>query len=225
MDTSNPFDTSFIPQRPTVRVDPAFRPRVEFNLAMIVALALLLGVLAASGGMYYWRITVEGRIATKEADLAAKADQINMPALKELERVEARLSTGRRLLQNHTAFSAFLDFLEEKSLFSVAVVKVNYSVDDGAPSADISYVAPDYAAVYLQERTLGAAPSVKDAKIHDMQIEPSSGYVGFDIKTMLTSDALKYVELLKRREIAGMPQQQVQEGGNSALATSSPIAP
>lgn len=205
MDTSNPFDTSFIPQRPAVRVEPAFRPRVEFNLAMVIALALILGVLAASGGMYYWRVTVEKRIAIKEADLAAKANKINMPALLELQRVEARLSAGKRLLLDHTAFSAFLDFLEEKSLFSVGVEEVEYLVNEGNPTVNVSYIAPNYAAVYLQERTFRDSSFVRDASIHDMNIEPLLGHVRFRIKATLTSDAIKYVELLKRRENAPSP--------------------
>lgn len=204
MDSSNPFDTSFIPQRPAVKLEPAFRPRVEFNLAMAIALALLFAVIAASGGMYFWRISIEKNIAEKEASLASMAGKIDMQALRELELVAARLSTGRKLLENHYAFSSFLDLLEKTSLRSITITKLEYTIKEGVPAVQMSMSAPNYMSVYVQEETWKHVESAKKVVVSDVSLDQSTGRVNFNVRVVLAPAALQYSELLKRRTAGGI---------------------
>jgi hypothetical protein len=199
MDKSNPFDTSFIPQQPAVKIAPSFKPIVEFNVAMAISLVLLVAVVSASGGMYYWKKTVETRLMEKKRQLAGMTEKIDIDAIRELQRVDARLSIGKRLLENHYAFSAFLDLLESDTLSSVGITKVEYELKDRVPKVAIIGVAPGYMQLYLQEKNLQKVPSIKKLSLEKFSVQPASGAVEFQMNAELTSNALRYTEILKKR--------------------------
>jgi hypothetical protein len=126
-----------------------------------------------------------------------------MGALQELERVAARLTIGKRLLENHQAFSGFLDIIEKDILQSVVLSGLEYSRKDDVSTVEILALAPSYMTVYLQEQTLRANPLINKLKLSQMSIDQDAGgYVRFTLNAELSPAAVRFVELVKRREQA-----------------------
>ncbi len=199
MENKNPFDTSFIPQQPVIKIESAKRTG-EINIPMIVAAVIFFATLIAAGGLYFWRTSVEARVVQKEAELAGKADQIDIDGIKELQRVEARLTTGKRLLLNHVAFTAFLAFLESETLKSVTFNSLDYSVRDGAPHVVLKGKAPTYMSLYVQEQSFKQNPLVKSVVTSGVSLLPVTGNVGFDVDLTLDPNGIKYVEEVNKGE-------------------------
>lgn len=199
MDSKNPFDTSFIPQQPVIKVDATLVRRGETNIAMIVSLVLLFATLAAAGGMYFWKVSINKDIEEKEVQLAQKESQINIEAIKELERVEARLTTGKKLLENHEAFTLFFDFLESETLQSVGFTKLEYVIKDKKALVNITGEAPNYMSVYVQKENMRASDMVANVRMGRVSLSPASGVVSFEMEIELAPRAINFNDFVKKQ--------------------------
>jgi hypothetical protein len=147
------FQTSFIPQQPLLKVEGLKRRKEVINIALVIALVIFFVTLTLAGGIYFWRVILERRIADETQQLAAVENTLDVDLVARMKRAEIRLTNARQLLANHGAFSVVLDFLEQTTSKDVGLTSLSYADGLDGPSVTLAGDAPSYESVYFQLET------------------------------------------------------------------------
>src|SRR5689334_21273156 len=103
MDTTNNFQTSFIPKKPLAE-ERVVAPRHTSLFSFIATIIFFLS-LAGAAGIYFYKASLESSVATMKSEIVAASDSFQPSALKELQILDRRLTDANHLLSNHIAVS------------------------------------------------------------------------------------------------------------------------
>jgi hypothetical protein len=148
----NNFQTSFIPKKPLVE-EKAPRTR-KVSLFNFLATLVFFASLAAAGGMYFYKSTLETGIEKKQADLERAQAAFDPETISELVTLDRRISTSLTLLDSHTKLSPIFDLLSEVTLTTVQFTDFKFSTPENAGDAirvQLIGIAPGYKTVGLEE--------------------------------------------------------------------------
>lgn len=146
------FETSFIPKKPlgTVSDGGTVKPVKTTNffslIAGVIFITILVLALAVFGYHYYLTSKEKKLTAALEEQLKNFAPQ----DVAEFSRVDARIESVKKILNQHVAFSSFFDYLNKTTVRSVRFTTFQYTVANGKLGVKMSGVAPSYAAVAQQ---------------------------------------------------------------------------
>lgn len=190
-----PVTRSFIPKKPIAGSGDR-RSRNRYKRPIGFALfgwGLFILAIALGGAAYYYRGQAQNRADSLFAQVKERRQVIESNDLKAFLRFDEKLSTSKRLVAEHVAFSNILAYLEEKTVRSVGFTDFALSGRPGGNySLTLSAIARDYPSFALQSELFRENSSFSRFEYSDIGLNDNRDSV-FTIEMTIDNDALRYV--------------------------------
>lgn len=182
------FKTSFIPKQSlqeevshsSVRKKRSFGG--GFSFGSLVSTVVFLAALGASAGLFLYEQYLDRSIVDKQQTLERAREAFQPALIRELQRLDNRITAAQNILDRHIAPSSIFGVLEGSTLQTVAYTEFSYK---GEPSGAISLTmkgsARDFASVALQTDAYSEDPFIKDPVVSDIAVS-DAGTVTFSFK-------------------------------------------
>src|SRR3989344_5019208 len=147
--------TSFIPQKPAVSVKEK-RGAPLVDLTIIVPMILFFALLAVTGGLYFFKVSLEKRIETMSVSLDRAREAVDPALVESLKRLDYRIQAADLLIEKHLIVSPVFKLLENLTLSSIELRNFTYTLD-GMKGSTISLTgkARGYSSLALQSDVFG----------------------------------------------------------------------
>lgn len=194
-------DISFMPQQPLLKVEGKRQRKIPINPALIVALIIFFVTAVVAGGVYFYKLQVEKRVADLTKQLADTESTLNISDIEHYQRINLRINVAKVLLQTHSVFSVILNMLQESTAQNIGLTSLTYKEDKANSSIIIDGKADSYAAVYFQISTWrGMKPLVTGLKVTNLALAEESGVVSFTAIVTVDPEITKYSRLLQAQQ-------------------------
>ncbi len=161
--------SSFIPKQGAGMIPTTVRKRKRFYVFGFVGTVVLVGSLLLAVGTYFYRGTVESKLAAEQAALSEKKEAFSEAQILEVRQFERKLAAVRYLLNNHIAPSKVFEALHLTTLSPVQLTA--FSLEQ-RPSQDVtlsvSANTDAFRVVALQALALGENALLKNAIVSDL---------------------------------------------------------
>lgn len=175
------------------------------GIFMLLALIIFVLSIVAAGGAAAYGYKLNGDLASDKASLATEEGAFDPATIKDLQRMDSRLTQARTLLGNHVAPSGILDFLSQNTLQNVQFTSFQYTLeDDGTVHVQLDGVTDSFATMALQSDALGKSASLRDVIFSNITVEQSGG-VAFMVQAVVDPSLISYASMIKNQ--AAAPQQ------------------
>lgn len=181
---------SFIPKAPIQKKVP--RRRKPIGFLFIVTFSIFLITVAAAGGVYLYKLFLNGEEAALTESIERARQAIDPVLIDELQQFDFRLKIAERLLNNHVALSSLFELLEDLTLQTVRFESFRFSVE-GAGNAGLllSGEAKSFASVALQSDVFSRNPDIKNPIFSNLQ-PGDKGQVTFNFSADIDKELLLY---------------------------------
>jgi len=186
------FQTSFIPKKPIVKERAVASKPVGFLL--IISLFILFLVLAATGGLYFYKGIVKKNISSLENTLNLAKNRFEASKITALEELDKRLRASSEILANHIVVTPIFEALEVITMKTVRYTKFSYAlgVEQNSPiTVTMSGQAIGYRSIALQSDLFAKNKNLIDPVFSNLTLDPS-GNVLFDLKFTVDPSFLNY---------------------------------
>ena len=170
------------------------------GLLMTAALFLLFAVLIGSGGLYFYKGTLEKTIEQNKKDLSLAQNRFEPAKIAQMQLVDKRLQAASEVLSKHIAISPIFQALEEITLKTVRYTKFSYNLNNtGSPKVKVRMngVAVGYRSVALQSDLFPKNRNIIDPVFSNLVLD-ERGNVTFDLDFSVDPTFVDYKEMLKR---------------------------
>ena len=196
------FKTSFIPKQNLSAAEPpspssCHRPKRVFNLGSLgtlVSLIIFLGTIGLAGGLFMYEsyLSVSTRSKEEQLSLARKAFQPEL--IRQMARLDLRLSSAETLLNEHIAPSLLFQLLQNTTLQTVRFNTMTFLVmGPDAATFSLEGEAQNFAAVALQSDVFGSSQYIRDAVVSGFTVL-GGGRVGFNLTGSIDPRLLSYAQ-------------------------------
>ena len=201
----NSLDTSFIPQQPLLKVEGSLRKKEPVNVGLVLAFIIFFVALATYGGMYLYKTSIEQRVLALGQELQTKEANLKTDYINRYKDIDVRLKLAKKLLNDHSAFSAILTLLGKITAQNIGWTSLSYALDpkDGLIHVNLTGQAPSYSAVYAQAeawRAKGSAvvalDALKGVEVSMPALDPASSLVTFSAKLLIDPSYAKYTPVV-----------------------------
>lgn len=194
----NPFETSFIPQQPLLKVEGASQRREPINVALIVAVIIFCVTALIGGGLYYWKLQVIKQVEAKGFELQEAEKYFRVEDIDMYKHLQVSLDTAKRLVDEHVIFSVVFDLIEERAAQNIALTSLNYKQEAEGTLVLLAGQSPSYAALYFQiEAWRKMTPVVKKVELASFTLQETTGLVEFSAKVLVDSAYLHSASVLQ----------------------------
>lgn len=188
------FQTSFIPKAGIdADVRPARPRRSPAGLLLSLCILIFIFTLVIFAGCIGYKAFIDKQIADIKVNIDKNIKAFEEDTIRSYARLDLRMDTASELLQNHTAASAFLDFLQRETLKSVRFndFKYEYSFDPAGANVSMSGIASGYNAVAYQSVVFGQNRRLIDPIFSNLDLN-DKGNVVFTFSTKIKPDFVYY---------------------------------
>lgn len=190
----NSFQTSFIPKKPII--DNGYVPGKQartVSISMVVSVSILVIMIAATGGLYFYRDLLQKNKNQLSADLLKKRDSFDKDTISNLELYDKRSTVAGNLLKKHIVLSPLFEVLNELTLPSIQYTKFEHTIDKDQFVVKISGLASDYKSIALQADVFntGRGTMLKDLIFSNLS-KNKNNYVTFDLEFTVDPELLSY---------------------------------
>lgn len=185
------FQTSFIPKK-TAEVTSRKR-KSSLSILMLGGIVIFVIAILAAGGLFAYERLLERSIVAKKEALERVQEAFEPSLIRELVRLDSRLTEAGRLLGEHIAPSSILSLLEAHTLQSVRFSSFSLSLPEGDAGVRLTLggVANSFSAVALQSDELGTSEFLKDTLFSDLVVT-RTGQVTFTVTALVDPQLLVY---------------------------------
>jgi hypothetical protein len=185
------FQTSFIPKKPIVN-ERATSSR-PVGILFIISLFVLIAVLVATGGIYFYQKSLENKIGVMENSLETAKNSFEPAKIDQLQLLDKRLKASTEILSNHITITPVFDALQQVTMKSVRFTKFNYDLGTDGKTVDIkmSGQAIGYRSIALQADLFSTNKNLIDPVFSNLTLD-TSGNVLFDLDFSVPSDFVNY---------------------------------
>lgn len=184
---------SFIPKKPITHTERPKRRRGGGAGFALGAWVIFILTIAVGGAVYYYHNDVSRRVDGLIETLEERRRAFALEELDELVHFDTKLEAAKRVVQNHTAFSNFLTYLEEKTVRSVGFT--DFSIE-GIPGSSyrisLSAVARDYASFALQSEIFREHSALSQFEYSDIALVEDTTDAAFTIDMTISSEMITY---------------------------------
>ena len=218
----NPFETSFIPQQPLLKVEGVAKRREPLNIALVLSIVVFVVTALVGGGLYYWKKQVLETVNLKALELEDAEKEFNIEDINHFKHLQVSLETAKRLVDDHAIFSVVFDLVEERTAKNIGLTSLSYASEGKTVDVVLSGQAPSYAALYFQiDVWKQMAPVVNGVELTAFALQDDTGVVDFTAKVMLDPNYIKNAQVI----IAQERKQAAAASEASSLPDLSPLQP
>lgn len=198
------FQTSFIPKKPMVQEHATTRRSVGF--LTVIAIFILFTVLLATGGLYFYQITLKKSITKMEADLNIAKNRFEPAKITELQLLDKRLRASTEILSKHVAVTPIFEALSAITMKTVRYTKFSYDLGAGKDAKNANSVnikmsgqAVGYRSIALQSdlfTTRDEGKNFIDPVFSNLSLD-DKGNVLFDLEFSVDPSFVDYKHMLE----------------------------
>ncbi len=187
------FTTSFIPKKQVSEsVKGTFGSGPSLSFSSLLSYVIIIAVVLFSAGLFLFRLTVESTIETQYATLEKVGQSFDSNFIGQATRLNKRINSAGKIIDNHLAPSAIFDLLEEFTLQSVSFKSFEFSDNvDGKILVKGTGEGDRFASVVLQSDEFGKSGFMRDVLFADLQPN-TAGNVNFSFEATLDPDLVSY---------------------------------
>ncbi|MES2315610.1 MAG: hypothetical protein V4486_02640 [Patescibacteria group bacterium] len=184
------FQTSFIPKKPMI--EERVKVSHPIGIFMIAALFLLVAMIIATGGLYFYKGVLSKAIEQNKADLNLAKGQFEPAKIAELQVLDKRLRAANEILSHHVAISPIFKALEDVTLKTVRYTKFSFDdVTDGKIHVSIQGTAVGYRSIALQSDLFTKNKNLIDPVFSNLVLD-DKGNVVFNLDFTLDPTFVDY---------------------------------
>jgi hypothetical protein len=189
--------TSFIPKDSlTTERAPRAVQGNPFVIVNIVAGIILVGTLVAAGALFLFQTYTNAAISSKQDSLEKQRSAFEPATIKELSRLDKRLSASQALLKTHTAVSLMFADLETRSGGNVRFKDFAYdTAGPGVMMVTMSGSAKSFNAIAVQSDAFGKSTIFKDPIFSNVNID-AAGNTIFNFTAKIDTSRITYAALV-----------------------------
>lgn len=186
------FQTSFIPKKPVI--EQRVTPVRSVNALTVISIFILFAVLLGTGGLYFYKKTLEKNIAKMESDLNLARNRFEPSKLTELQLLDKRLRASTEILSNHIVVTPVFQILSNLTMKTVRYTRFSYDTgDEKNPRVNIkmSGIAVGYRSIALQSDLFAKEKNLINPIFSNLTLDPS-GNVQFDLEFSVDQAFVNY---------------------------------
>ncbi len=190
------FQTSFIPKKPIVN-ERATSPR-PVGIFLVASLFILVTVIVATVGLYFYKGIVAKNIADMENTLTLAKNRFEPSKIAELQVLDKRLNASTEILSKHITVTPIFVSLQDLTMKSVRYTKFSYTLsDDQNATVDVkmSGIAIGYRSIALQSDLFTQNKNLIDPVFSNLTLD-NSGNVLFDLEFSVDPNFVNYKQNL-----------------------------
>jgi hypothetical protein len=123
------FQTSFIPKKPIVK--ETITDSRPVGILLIISLFLLFTILIATGGLYFYKLSLAKTIVAKQNDLALAQNRFEPKKITELQILGKRLTAANEILLKHITITPVFMVLQDLTMKTVRYTQFSYDLGTG----------------------------------------------------------------------------------------------
>jgi hypothetical protein len=193
------FTTSFIPKKPVIQTVANYKPKS--NIVSIITIAIFLGTVVFGVGLFVYKLSIEKIIDSHRQTLERANQEFDPNFIKEATRLNTKMISVKKLLDNHQSPSAIFKLLENNTLNTVKFNNMRYNTDKnkGQIFLEADGLGLGYQSIVLQSDEFGKTGTLKDVVFSSIQSN-ESGLVAFSFKSQVDPQFVLYRKNLALRE-------------------------
>lgn len=158
---------------------------------MLIAAVIFIIAIVSAGGLYFYKRVLAAQNETKRADIEEAIKNFDDDLTKQLTLLRTRLDVANQLLSNHTAFTAFLNILQQNTVQTIRYTELRYAVAQDKTLITMKGEASSYVAIAYQSDVLSANDSLKSVVVSDLALN-EGGTISFNVKSEIDPKAISY---------------------------------
>lgn len=202
------FQTSFIPKKPMMET-PLHRAPLPMQRSVgiltVIAVVLIVLVGGAYGGLYFYKSTLDVKVANAKKSLALAESSFEAETIADLQLFDKRIAASKQVLASHIVLSPFFELLNTLTLPSIQFTKFTYSgsTDGKSFTVKMSGNAKDYKSIAVQASVFNSSAGkyLKDVVFSNLNLsddKEKKGYVTFDVTFNIDPILLSYEKQLSK---------------------------
>lgn len=185
--------SSFIPKKPITHTDRPRRKRRGGVGFALLGWLIFIATVSIGGAVFYYHSDVSDRVDGLVQTLEERRAAFAIEELDELVHFDKKLKAAKKVVGNHTTFSNFLTYLEEKTVRSVGFSSFSVEGEPGQSyTISLSAIARDYASFALQSEIFRENNSLSSFTYSDIALTEEEKDAQFTIEMMINPLMLKY---------------------------------
>ena len=186
--------TSFIPKR-TLDTQTRIERADTVNIFTVLSTLVFFLILLASGGIFFWKQTLQSQVAEVEAQLVKEKESFNEQGIVDLTRLDQRLTASAQLLDSRLYTSKIFKLLNDNTIKTVRFGKFTVDpllTDKSKLKVTVSGQAKDYASVALQSDIFSKLNyAVLEYELSNLTLD-QAGNVLFDMSAIINKQAVSF---------------------------------
>jgi hypothetical protein len=191
--------TSFIPKK---SLSTEKRSGGGVGIFYLISIFIFLVSLVAAGAAFAYTQYLKSTLASKSHSLELAQGAYEPGSIRDLTRLNQRITNAKTLLARHISPSAVFDLLSAETLEQVQFKEFSYAfADTGKVSIQLRGVANSFSAVALQSDQFGANKSLSSVVFSDITVDVL-GKVNFSVSATMDTNALLYRNWIQQSSLS-----------------------
>ncbi|MCF7834085.1 MAG: hypothetical protein K9L98_00950 [Candidatus Pacebacteria bacterium] len=191
------FQTSFIPKKPIVE-DRVTKPH-SVGFLTIVSILVLFTAVISSGGVYFYKGTLEKKLTGMQNDLTLAQGRFEPERIAQLEVLNRRLRAGNTILDRHVAISPIFEALEKITMKTVRFSSFSYTLEEAGADKKMNVQmkgkATDYRSIALQSDLINQNKYFKNPVFSNLSLDEKGG-VTFELLFSVDPTFVNYGKII-----------------------------
>jgi len=199
------FQTSFVPKKTIAPREAKKAPSSIGGVVNMVALVVFIASILGAGGAYFYRTSLEEKVAEYKVSLERARSAFEPSLITELQSLDKRMMAATEILENHIAVSPIFELLGEITLPTVRYSDFSYEFNpenENLVDVKLTGEARGYNFIALQADLFGDNKFIRNPIFSDFSLD-QLGNVDFTLTFSVDRTLVLYESFLERQDSLG----------------------